>query len=82
MGNAAGAGGRDAPQCLSPAVRNAVSRNLNVLSETRKSQRCQALPLPHAIYNSYSQELGMHRALCPPRSGALPPPPLQKIKSN
>lgn len=46
MVNAAGIRGRDAPQCLSPAVRNAVSRNLNTLSETRKSQRRRSSPAP------------------------------------
>lgn len=46
MGNAAGIGGRDAPQCLSPAVRNAVRRNLNALSETRKSQRLRSSLAP------------------------------------
>lgn len=54
------AGGTRRGVCLRLSEMRALSRNLNALSETRKSQR-----LPHAMCNSYSQELGMHRALPP-----------------
>lgn len=55
-----GIGGRDAPLSRSPAVRKALSRNLNALPETRKVRGSETL-IPHAKGNPFSKDLRIRR---------------------